>query len=216
MDVEANCLMGRRNLPQVSANPATGLFIDTQTPASCSGYIRAWDICYYNPRHFNSEERVRNGLPITLQTWRFTEPQNGVRISSYATIVPNPQNSAFQCSTITLPPDQYTRVEVGDVIGVSLTNGAVLPVVGNYQGGGETPRLTMFSRSDLAVVTRQGDVLLSNNVLHVTADIENIGKQCFQHWHVIIMLCQRFISLSAGAFLRFECRYYSQLAADAM
>ena len=51
----------------------------------------------------------------------------------------------------------------------------------DYQGGGETPRLMMFSRSDLAVVTRQGDVLLSNNVLHVTADIENIGKQCFQH-----------------------------------
>lgn len=163
----------------VSANPTPGLFIDLQTPASCDGVITAWNVCYFNPTHFNSRETLQNGLPISLQTWRFEAPENGVQTNSYMATVPIPEvPQDFQCDRISVPPSEHMNVAAGDVIGVSVISGAILPVVGNFLlDVPVTPRLTFFHQSDLTQVMRSGDTLLTDNVLHVTAEIVDRGEE---------------------------------------
>jgi hypothetical protein len=155
----------------VTANPTGGLFIDRQTHAICSGYITSWRLCFFNPRLFNAAQE----LQIGLQIWRFSG-DDGVQINSTTATITNPLDENFQCTTVTLSP---MRVAAGDVLGVSLMEGAVLPVVGNFDmSGGEQPRLLHFTQSYLTGVVGPipFEMILSDNVIHVTAEIVDIGE----------------------------------------
>jgi hypothetical protein len=156
-------------LPETSPNPTPGLFIDVDNPATCSGVIREWNICYYNPRNFNT----RDNLQISLQVWRFEagfrNGDAGNRVARQVTTVNIPEDPEnFQC--ITIPQDVFMNITEGDMIGVSLSLNAVLPVVANSQDGS---RLLFFQASlvQLSTVSIQGNAFLSNQMLHVSAEI---------------------------------------------
>jgi hypothetical protein len=173
MGMDGRCTLGRTNLTVISANPSPGLFIDMQTPASCSGEVMEWNVCYFNPRDFNTDETLRDGLEIGLQVWRFSSPENGVMVGEYVVRIDIPQvTESFQCIRIPVPSTNYISVEEGDVMGVVVPFNAVLPVVGNFLSASVSPpRLSQFIQLDLMVVNRQPDLILTNNVLHVTAEI---------------------------------------------
>ena len=81
----------------------------------------------------------------------------------------------FQCITIPLGQDEYMNITEGDVIGVLLTMDAVLPVVANFnqQDGRPAPRLLFFQSNlvALTMVAFRSNNFISNQVLHVTAEI---------------------------------------------
>lgn len=182
MRIHGYCTLGRTSLDAVSANPTPGLLIDLQTSATCDGVVTAWSVCYFNPALFNSREALQNGLQIGLQMWRFEAPEIGVQTNSYVVTLPILEVSQdFRCDLIALPLNVYMSMAAGDVIGVSLVSGAVLPVVGNFVLDVPImPRLMLFHQPDLTQVRRRGDELLSDNVLHITAEIvDNIGEEIF-------------------------------------
>ena len=137
--VNGDCTLGRTDLEETTSNPTTGLYIDIDNPAVCSGQITAWNLCYYNPRPFIIQPSVST-VQISLQIWKLDEQQNGVRVGTWCkrgnsiTIPQAPEN--FQCITIELSPEDYMNVSVGarDFIGVCTNLDAVLPVVGNIEG----------------------------------------------------------------------------------
>ena len=164
--------VGRTDLVEQSgSNPTPGLFIDLDNPATCSGVITEWNICYYNPRGFTFEDH----LQIALQIWRFEEQVGTQLAKRVATVTVPEEPETFQCITIPLGQDEYMNITEGDVIGVLLTRDAVLPVVANFnqQDGRPPPRLLFFQPRlvALTMVTPQGNNFISNQVLHVTAEI---------------------------------------------
>ena len=163
--------VGRTDLFEQSSPDATpGLFIDLDNPATCSGVITEWNVCYYNPRRFNFEDR----LQITLQIWRFEEQVGTQLATQVATVTVPEEPETFQCITIPLGQDEYMNITEGDVIGVLLTRDAVLPVVANFNQqvqGGETPPRLLFFQANLTMVTFQANNFIFPQVLHVTAEI---------------------------------------------
>ena len=168
LNVNGDCILGRTDLIETSANPNPGLYIDIGNPALCSGQITAWNLCYYNPRP--SILPSVSTLQISLQIWRFDGPQNGVRVGTHVETVTIPETpESFQCIKIELSPDEYMNVSAGDFIGVLMNRDAVLPVVGNIEDS-----TLLFSPANLFVPTElnmDNIQTRSRNALHVTAEI---------------------------------------------
>ena len=148
-----------------------------QTPAPCSGLVTEWNVCYFNPRYFNDEDTLRDGLKIGLQVWRFSSPDNADLVDQYvATIDIPPVTEFFQCAIVPLPPRDYMSMEGGDVMGAEVAFGAVLPVVGNFlsqtSDNQERPELLSYMDGGVGGEVSRGQAKpLANNVLHVTAEI---------------------------------------------
>ena len=132
-----------------------------------------WRVCYFNPRDFNTAEVLQDGLEIGLQVWRFTTPESGMRVGEYVVRINIPPvPSDFECTTFPVPPSNYISMEAGDVLGVAVSFDAVLPAVGNFLSESSVlPRLSRFMQLDLTEVNGSPDMILTNNVLHVTAEI---------------------------------------------
>ena len=162
----------------MSANPTAGLFIDMQTPAPCSGLVMQWNICHFNPRVFNIAERLQGGgFEVGLQIWSF-DGDNGELVDQYVATVDVPEMPGdFQCVTIPLPPSRYMSVVAGDVMGVAANFDApLLPFVGNSNSLNESQLLQFrVVFEGVRNVTRTGATVLTNNVLHVTAEVTGEG-----------------------------------------
>jgi hypothetical protein len=190
--------VGRTGLPETSPNPTPGLFIDVDNPAMCSGVIREWNICYYNPRTINTNV-FRDNLQISLLIWRFEagfrNDDVGNRVARQVTTVSIPEEPEyFKC--ITIPQDEFMNITEGDVIGVSLSMNALLPVVANLQG---ESRLLFFHQSLVqpSTVSIQGNAFLLNQVLHVSAEIgERMHAVVIPSRRLIVSLVSDIITVS--------------------
>ena len=177
LEVNGDCTLGRTDLLEVetSSNPRAGVFIDAVNPASCSGVVTRWNLCYYNPRIFlNFEERI---IQILFQIWRFTTEETLSRVAQHGATVNVPSEpQSFQCTSFDLEPEQYMSVMEGDLLGVTLTFDAALPVVGNSPNGVSTNLLfypPQFMQPDTYM--RRNANTLSTNRLHVTAEIGTLA-----------------------------------------
>lgn len=119
--------MGKVDQEQTVSHSQAGLYIDLDQPASCSGLIYQWNLCYYspNPIFFGAS------LPIELQVWSFNEDlTEGIKVVGHAIDVSIPENpEKFQCISIEVSLDDFMEVEEGDFLGVWLHENALLPVL---------------------------------------------------------------------------------------
>lgn len=165
---------------ETSKNPNPGLYIDLDNPAPCSGQITQWNLCYYDPTPLHSE----NTVVIGLQVWRFDQlRQNGNLMGENVEevlIPPNP--TSFKCLLIAVDRERMVNVSAGDFLGVTLRQNSVLPVVANAPPGsegigGRQPSLlflqpSIFTIEQVDLSSQDSDhTILSNNVMHLTADI---------------------------------------------
>ena len=180
-DSDVTCTLGRTDLEETSANPTPGLFIDLDNPATCSGQVLQWRLCYYNPSNFHSER----DLIIGLQVWRFDQPQRRGSLVGENVLpitIPIPEElENFQC--ITLDPSEDVpplNVTEGDLLGVTLRQDLVLPVIANGPNQSPAPRMLFMQPSVFTVMEVDRDsveasAIQVSNVLHLTAEI---GKKC--------------------------------------
>ena len=153
------------------SRPLPGLYIDISNAASCTGFIRQWNVCHYNPRFFSRADNTQ----IQLQVWRFDQARrNGILVdSNVATVIIPQQPPDFQCVDIEISQDQFINVTAGDFLGVELSRD-VLPVVSNYRQPGPSPTLIFTPNRvfSITMVTRNtsGVVDLTTNAIHVTAE----------------------------------------------
>lgn len=127
LNVAGNCTLGRTDREETAPCPDPGLYIDLDQPASCSGQITQWDLCYYSP----SVVFFGGSLPIDLQVWRFDESLTvGTRVAFYEAYINIPLfPERFQCISIPLNQEEYVDVSAGDFLGVWMFPNAFLPVV---------------------------------------------------------------------------------------
>lgn len=127
LNVSANCTLGRTDREETTSCPDAGLYIDMDQPASCSGQVTHWDLCYYSP----NSVFYGSSLPIELQVWRFNDVlTEGVKVASYEPSINIPSfPERFQCISIGLNQDDYMDVTAGDFLGVWLYPNLFLPMV---------------------------------------------------------------------------------------
>lgn len=173
LTIDGACTLGRTDLVETIPNQRPGLIIDLENPASCSGQIVEWNLCYYNPRNFN---QMLDNYRIGLQVWRFdAQQQNGVRVGINTVTVNIPQQpSSFQCVSIGVLEADSINVTAGDVLGITLFNNELLPVIANVPAH----QLRLFQREALPnfELRIQDSTVLPGNVIHVTAELE-VGEK---------------------------------------
>jgi len=154
-------------LTETSPNPTPGLYIDLESSSPCSGFITAWNLCYYNPENFVPSSDT---LPILLQVWRNSR---GRRYSRIAVHMANVVIASSLSVTLPMRDGEFINILEGDLLGVTMFSDNVLPVVAN--SADNAPR-TLFVRQSLSMTTEidtrlRAVTILSSNVIHVTAQI---------------------------------------------
>ena len=103
-----------------------GLFLDRYYTMDCSGYVTAWHYCYYPPRDGGI---FQHGINYTVEL-SFFQPDpiiNGIQYtqkvgSAYTVVIDGALlRKSYACKTIYLSPSQYFYIQVGDFIGMYIT-----------------------------------------------------------------------------------------------
>ena len=92
-----------------SPSGRTGLFFDTQSPASCSGILTRWRYCFYNT-NAGSEGRVRFSIYR-----KNSNSYSRVFTNAVKTLPSIPSSPSFTCHTLT-PSSTNFQVNPGDIV----------------------------------------------------------------------------------------------------
>ena len=157
------------NLTETRPSSRTGLFINTQSAASCSGILTLWHYCFYN-ENAGSEGITRFAIYRKKKNNNKSDNRYD-RVYSEGKISESiPSSPSFSCKSLT-PSETNIQVEPGDIILACIHNNNSLDVLAEsaseyevYAKGGceEDKKIPNFiSLSDYE--------LISNSAVHVFA-----------------------------------------------
>ena len=96
-------------MPQRESSSFMGLFINAQSPASCSGILTLWHYCFYN-ENAGSNGRARFAIYRRDSTNSYSRVYRENQIT-----VSIPSSPSFLCMTVT-PSQSNIQVEPDDII----------------------------------------------------------------------------------------------------
>ena len=163
---------GGSNPPPFTASVSSGTYLNTASTITCTDTITSWHYCYY-PSAASDSQLI---YTATVGVWRLNTAMNQYELisgSSYTLSLVQPANTPAKifCKTEVLQPQDYVRVETGDIIGVSLPTVNPLPIVAS----GATGYSLMTHNAVNAPMVIQASTLsqVSNMALHL---YPTIGK----------------------------------------
>ena len=116
------------DLPETHSSSRTGLFINAQSPASCSGILTLWHYCFYN------ENAGSNGSArFAIYRKESTNSYSRVYIENQIS-VSIPSFPSFSCRTLT-PSQSNFQVEPDDNIVVCIPSSNPLDVLAKNASG---------------------------------------------------------------------------------
>ena len=127
---------GGSNPPPFTPFTNSGTYLNTDSPISCSDTITSWHYCYYPSQASDSQLTYT----ATVGVWRLNSVTNQYELlqaSDYTLQLVQPASTpaVIFCRMELLQPQDYVRVETGDVIGVSLPQQNPLPIVASGATG---------------------------------------------------------------------------------
>ena len=127
---------GGSNPPPFTPFTNSGTYLNTDSPISCSDTITSWHYCYYPSQASDSQLTYT----ATVGVWRLNNATTQYELlqgSDYTLQLVQPASTpaVIFCKTELLQPQDYVRVETGDVIGVSLPQQNPLPIVASGATG---------------------------------------------------------------------------------
>ena len=127
---------GGSNPPPFTPSANSGTYLNTDSPISCSDAITSWHYCYYPSQASDSQLTYT----ATVGVWRLdtaTDQYELLQGSDYTLQLVQPASTpaVIFCKTELLQPQDYVRVEMGDIIGVSLPAQNPLPIVASGATG---------------------------------------------------------------------------------
>ena len=97
------------DLPETQSSSRTGLFINAQSPASCSGILTLWHYCFYN-KNAGDDGRARFVIyrRDSANSYSRVYRENQISVSI-------PSSPSFSCRTLT-PSQSNFQVDPDDII----------------------------------------------------------------------------------------------------
>ena len=94
------------------------IYLNTAYPATCSGTVERWRLCFYRPAAHEDGDKYR----LTLAVYRRNNTQYEIVESSLRTITSTfpLQSSDFSCQYINLNTADQFNIETGDIIGACI------------------------------------------------------------------------------------------------
>ena len=132
---------------QHSPSGRTGLFFDTQSPASCSGILTRWRYCFYNA-NAGSEGTVRFSIYR-----KNSNSYSRVFTNAVKTLPSIPSSPSFTCDTLT-PSNTNVQVNPGDIVVTCIHQFRPLDVVAMLgSGSGYQVPIPLQFRSVILMIT---------------------------------------------------------------
>ena len=127
---------GGSNPPPFAPSLNSGIYLNGENPITRSDTITSWNYCYYPSAANNSQLTYT----ATLSVWRLNSAMNQYELvpgSDYTLQLVQPVSTLAKifCKTEVLQPQDYVRVQAGDVIGVSMPTQNPLPLVASEAVG---------------------------------------------------------------------------------
>ena len=117
------------DLPERESSSAKGLFINAQSPASCSGILTLWHYCFYSENE-GSEGITRFVIYRRDSANSYSRVYREVRVS----VSPIPSSPSFSCHTLT-PSQSNFQVEPDDIILACINSNNPLDVLAETASG---------------------------------------------------------------------------------
>ena len=116
------------DLPETHSTSRTGLFINAQSPASCSGILTVWHYCFYN-EDAGSTGRARFAIyrRDSANSYSRVYRENQITVSI-------PSSPSFSCRTLT-PSQSNFQVEPDDIILACIDGNNLLDVLAESASG---------------------------------------------------------------------------------
>ena len=174
------------DLPRNHSSSRTGLFINAQSPASCSGILTLWHYCFYN-ESAGSNGRARFAIYRRDSTNSYSRVYRENQIT-----VSIPSSPSFSCTTLT-PSQSNFQVEPDDIILACIDEDKPLDVLAEsasgYQVYGSKNSIDDCGGSSIpgSISRSDGDSyeLLSGYAFHVYAGECDLKLMTF-----IILICR--------------------------
>ena len=127
---------GGSNPPPFTASVSNGTYLNTARPITCTDTITSWHYCYYPSAAANSQLTYT----ATVGVWRLNTDINQYELltgSDHTLSLAHPTSTPAKifCKTEVLQPQDYVRVQTGDIIGASLLTQNPLPLVASNANG---------------------------------------------------------------------------------
>jgi hypothetical protein len=132
----AQCSGGSNPPPFTAASASSGTYLNTASPITCTDTITSWHYCYYPSAASDSQLTYT----ATVAVWRLNAAMNQYELlpgNNYTLSLVQPASTPAKifCKTEVLQPENYVRVQTGDVTGVSLPTSNPLPIVASGATG---------------------------------------------------------------------------------
>ena len=116
------------DLPERGSSSSKGLFINAQSPASCSGILTLWHYCFYN-------ESAGNNGKTRFAIYRRDSANSYSRVYTEDQIIVSiPSSPSFSCHTLT-PSQSNFLVEPDDIILACIDGDEPLDVLAESASG---------------------------------------------------------------------------------
>ena len=129
---------GGSNPPPFTASVNSGTYLNTAMASTitCTNTITSWHYCYY-PSAASDSSLTYTAI---VGVWRLNAAMNQYELlpgSNYTLSLVQPASTPARifCKREILQPENYVRVETGDVVGVSLPTSNPLPIVASGATG---------------------------------------------------------------------------------
>ena len=116
------------DLPKTHSSSRKGLFINTQSPASCSGILTLWHYCFYN--EYAGDDGIARFVIYrrdSANSYSRVYREERVLVSSI------PSSPSFSCHTLT-PSQSNFQVEPDDIILACINSNNPLDVLAETSG----------------------------------------------------------------------------------
>ena len=127
---------GGSNPPPSTPSLNSGTYLNTGNAITCTDTITSWHYCYY-PSAASDNQLT---YTATLGVWKLNAAMNQYELipgSNYTLQLVQPVSTPARifCQTAVLQPQDYVRVQTGDVIGVTMPAQNPLPLVASDATG---------------------------------------------------------------------------------
>ena len=185
-ELKINCTLGNGDEVDTRDYQVSGIYLNVEHPAECSGSLIAWRFCHYSPLLI-----FEATYSASIQIWRQTSTDIYTRIAVNTQeddIIP--ENKEFSCHDVSL--ELPVRVEKGDVFGIHLPSVRGLRMVSRSKPGDKLLLDELEGESDALFVKQLSTTSMQKLTQHVLHLSGVIGKPLDRNTNYLVpcvMVC---------------------------
>ena len=167
------------------------LYLNTDNPAPCGGFITQLEYCYYSPDSDDESRQILNSYQVFFAIYRQRPNQDRYQRGTVIPVVRSEfvggSDEDLSCTILNIIP---TRVQVGDIIGACLPRRNFLDVISDISDEEDFDANLSYMESDcsnsfaLPLFVNERNLGVQERILHLYARITS------KLYYTVLLSCQ--------------------------